>query len=209
MEDNIFDYSAAPSKHETNHSSHTPATNGKQNFITNPSSGTKLSSSSSSSSHLSTSGNKSSLSSSSSSSFSSKGHTRTPSRTESMDDGELSVSMINPVVSPLQGTKITMELTKVLPPGSSVKVGGKLVNIHPSDDNPNEVSFISPPLPSGSKVIQITMPNGKITNLDGLLIYEELMSPTQFYSSSVPDTRSSAPSASSSGGGGRVWGKRG
>lgn len=194
MEDNIYDYSA-PSKN-TNNQDISPA----------KSNGFKTSSSSSSSSS-------SSFSSSSSAPTSSqpKNHIRNHSRSESVDDGELSVNMINPVVSPLQGTKIVMELSRVLPHGATIKIGGKQVNIFPSDDNPNEISFISPPLSSGSKLIQITLPSGKTTNLDGLLIYEELMPQTQFYSNSHVDSHqqpatvsSSAPQSS-----GRVWGKRG
>lgn len=114
------------------------------------------------------------------------------------EGGELSVTMINPVVSPLQGTKIMMELSKALPPDTKVKVGGKPAASRVSETNPRMISFVSPALPAGITNIEIITGPGKSTMMEGILMYE-VLSPQYSSNYARSDTVKSS---------GRVWGKK-
>ena len=115
-------------------------------------------------------------------------------------DGSISLVMIKPVMSPLQGTRVTMELNRPLPSSTTIKVGGKAVQSHVSEDNKREISFISPPLPSGFQSIEVFISPGKSVILDNMLQYENFI-PQSDYSNVTHRT----PPPSS----GRVWGKKG
>lgn len=128
------------------------------------------------------------------------GRQTTPTKVHEVEeDKEITLVMIKPVMSPLQGTRVTMEVSHPLPLSSIIKVGGKTVQSHISDDNHCEVSFVSPPLPSGFQNIEIVMGHGKTVLLENLLQYENLIPQTDY----ANVTQRSAPSSS-----GRVWGKR-
>lgn len=120
-------------------------------------------------------------------------------RPDDDEGGDMTVKMINPVVSPLSGTKITMEMSRPLPLNTKVKVGGKSAAAQVNDSNPKIITFMSPALPAGVTNIEIITGYGESTVLDGILLYETM---TPQYSS---DTYTKTETVRSSS---RVWGKK-
>lgn len=108
------------------------------------------------------------------------GHHMAPNSDDEYDNYQtetLIIEALNPVVSPLSGTKISMTVKGRLPPDVVVKVSGVVVHHAASQTDSGMLYFISPPLSSGLKTITLWNSNRQISKLEDVLLYEDLPPP--------------------------------
>eukprot|EP01111_Echinosteliopsis_oligospora_P013232 TRINITY_DN4690_c0_g1_i1.p1 TRINITY_DN4690_c0_g1~~TRINITY_DN4690_c0_g1_i1.p1 ORF type:complete len:765 (-),score=224.79 TRINITY_DN4690_c0_g1_i1:13-2307(-) len=90
-------------------------------------------------------------------------------------DMKLSVELINPVVSPLQGTQIQMLVKGTPAAGMMIKVDGKQVKPIISENDPNTIRFQAPPLSTaGTKTVELVNSDGTSTVLEDILLYQDM-----------------------------------